>query len=90
MLSDPAMGPRLFNQLLEPLWLEAFELRWRRENRSVWNWIAIASGASVLWLFISFLFLIAYWRKRRMAQLKRESFDDDDEYYSEDEVSDEE
>ncbi|MCE5228170.1 hypothetical protein LLG95_01055 [bacterium] len=84
MLSDPDMGPRLLNQLLEPIWLAGFEARWRREHRSVWNWIAIVSGASVLWLVISFLFLLAYWRKRRMSRLKREAFEDDAEYYEED------
>lgn len=78
LLADPTQGPKILNELANPFWAGTFENRWRREHRSIWNWIAIGSGASVLWLFITFLFLLAYWRKKRMSQLKREGFGDDE------------
>lgn len=79
LLADPVRGPGILNNLASPPWAGAFEARWRREHKSIWNWIAIGSGAGVLWLFITLLFLVAYWRKKRMAKLKRAAFDDDDE-----------
>lgn len=78
LLADPVQGPKILNELANPIWAAGFEARWKREHKSIWNWIAIGSGASVLWLFITFLFLLAYWRKKRMSQLKKAGFDDDE------------
>lgn len=83
LLADPNIGPGILSNVTNPYWAAGFEARWKREHKSVWNWIAIGSGASVVWLFMTFLFLLAYWRKKRMNKLKREAFDNDDEPWSE-------
>lgn len=73
-LADPQSGPVLLKRLWDPNFRIALEIQWRRSERSLWSWLAMLSGTSVLWIYITLLFLLAYWRKRRMAQLVRERF----------------
>lgn len=74
-LADPETGPILLRRLWDPNFRSAFEIQWRRSYQTLWSWLAFLSGASFLWTIMSFLFLLAYWRKRRMARLIRERFE---------------
>ncbi|MEN6627938.1 MAG: hypothetical protein ABFD69_17065 [Candidatus Sumerlaeia bacterium] len=86
LLADPAEGPRMLGAMANRNWAASLDRQWRGEHRSVWNWIAILTGSSVLWVITTLLFLVAWWRKRRMSELAREKMDDDeDPVYSEDE-----
>lgn len=73
-LADPKTGSILIERLWEPDFTRALDLQWRRSHNTVWSWLMFLSGASFLWSVISVLFLLAYWRKRRMARQVRERF----------------
>lgn len=91
LLADPAAGPGILRALADPNWVISLDRQWRSEHRSIWNWIAILTGSSVLWLITTILFLIAWWRKRRMSELAREAMDEDvDPEYSEEEFDEDE
>jgi hypothetical protein len=77
-LADPVRGPALVARLNEFLFRKALELQWRRQYQSIWSWISFLSGTSFIWLCTSVLFLLAYWRKRRMAQIIRQRFEDEE------------
>jgi hypothetical protein len=77
-LADPESGPILLRRLWDPNFQRAFEIQWRRSYQTLWSWLAFLSGASFLWMIMSLLFLLAYWRKRRMAQIMHERFERDE------------
>ncbi len=74
LLADPARGPGMIELLWDPFYRDALEAQWRSSYRTIWNWLALLSGAGLLWALMSLLFLAAWWRKRRMSRLKLERF----------------
>lgn len=51
---------------------------WKRFSRTldpVRAWIFVLTGAGVIWSLILGLFLVAYWRKRRRAERRREAWE---------------
>jgi hypothetical protein len=77
-LADPQRGPRLLERLHDRHFRLALEIQWRRQFESIWGWISFVTGAAFIWMAISALFLLAYWRKRRMARLIRERFEEEE------------
>lgn len=97
-LEDPALlverlasagesGQALRRLLADPNYIRRLDHEWRRSIRTVWTWIAAMTGSSVFWIAATGLFLLAYWRKKRMADAKLREwaetdpwhYDDDDE-----------
>ncbi len=75
-LADPAAGPGLVGRLWDPGFRDGLEAQWRGSQRSLFSWAAVLSGSGFLWFAASGFFLLAYWRKRRMAMLKRQRMED--------------
>jgi hypothetical protein len=73
-LADPEQGSSMVARFWDANWRNALEIQWRRSHVSLWRWIAALSGTTVIWMVASLLFLAAWWRKQRMARLKRERF----------------
>jgi hypothetical protein len=67
-LAHPEHGRALRELLNDPGFLRAFERRWRESLRTFWTWAAALTSGGVFWVSVSSLFLLAYWRKRRMAE----------------------
>jgi hypothetical protein len=67
-LAHPEHGRALRELLNDPGFLRAFERRWRESLRTFWTWVAALTSGGVFWVSVSSLFLLAYWRKRRMAE----------------------
>jgi hypothetical protein len=72
LLADPVEGPKFLERLRDPTLRQALEWQWTQSQKTVWNWIAALSGGGFLWGISTFLFLLAYWRKRRFANQVRE------------------
>ena len=70
-LADPVSGPALLRKLWDPYIRDSLEIQWRRSQRTVGSLLAVLSGSGFLWLVVSGLFLLAYWRKRRFARQVR-------------------
>ncbi len=73
-LADPKEGQPLRELLYSPQFLRGFEASWRDSIRTFWSWFGVLAGTEFLWIALSFLFLLAYWRKRRMSKLKEEEW----------------
>lgn len=69
-LADPVHGRALRELLNDPGFIRAFDRRWRESLQNFWSWVAALSSGGVFWAGVSALFLLAWWRKRRMAELK--------------------
>lgn len=67
-------GGRLRGLLHDARYLAAFESRWRDSVRTFWTVVAAVTADGFLFLVISLLFLLVYWRKKRMARLKEEEW----------------
>lgn len=79
LIADPREGAKFLEHLWDATLRDSLEWQWKQSQKSVWNWIAAASGGGALWGFCTVLFLLAYWRKRRFAQQLRERFADEEE-----------
>ena len=80
-LADRIGGAPLRELLRDPGYVRAFERRWKASIRTFWTWIAALSGGGVLWGAASLLFLVAYWRKKRMARMTEERWRDEEEAF---------
>lgn len=78
LLVDSENGPTMLSQLRSPLWRDALDGQWRATTGRLWSWISFLAGTSVVWAFTTVLFLLAYWRKRRMTRLIRERFEEEE------------
>lgn len=67
-LAHPEQGRALRDLLADAGFIRAFERRWVESIRGVWSWVAALTSAGFFWIGVSGLFLLAYWRKRRMTQ----------------------
>lgn len=70
-LAHPTHGRALRDLLNDPVFIRAFERRWRESITTFWSWIAAITSGGFFWFGVSSLFLLAYWRKRRMAEQKQ-------------------
>lgn len=80
-LADPEEGEHLRALVNDPNFIRGFERQWRDSLRSFWTWIAGLSTAGLLWVMMTFLFLLAYWRKRRMARATEQQWKEDEENF---------
>ncbi|MBI1785441.1 hypothetical protein HYR69_09890 [Candidatus Sumerlaeota bacterium] len=69
-LADPAEGEKLRILLRDTNFIAAFEARWRDSITTFWNWLGAIAGGGYFWAALTLLFLLAYWRKRRMSRKK--------------------
>ncbi|MEW6380531.1 MAG: peptidase MA family metallohydrolase [bacterium] len=44
------------------------ELQWRKHLRLVYTWVPVLTSSAVLWFIISLVFLLGYYRKRKISQ----------------------
>ena len=82
-LADPALGARRVKLLWDPVLVSSLEYHWRQSYNTVWSLILVLSGSSLLWAAITLLFLLAWWRKRRMARGIRERFEREEHWDAE-------
>lgn len=80
-LADPERGEALRHLLRDPVYIRAFEKRWRSSLKTIWTWVAALSGGSFLWIAMTGLFLLAYWRKRRLAKQTEERWREEEEAF---------
>lgn len=78
-LADPVHGRALRDLLNDPGFIRAFDRRWRESLQTFWSWIAALSSGGIFWAGISALFLLAWWRKRRMDEIKEAEWLAEDE-----------
>lgn len=78
-LAHPTHGRALRDLLNDPVFIRAFERRWRESIATFWSWVAAITSGGFFWFGVSALFLIAYWRKRRMAELKAAEWSEEEE-----------
>lgn len=57
----------------------SLEASWRRRFLWAYRWIPILTSGATLWLAVTFLLLLAGWRKRRRARRLLEQWDVEDE-----------
>lgn len=69
-LAHPTHGRALRDLLNDPGFIRSFERRWRESITTFWSWVAAITSGGFFWFGVSGLFLLAYWRKRRMAEQK--------------------
>lgn len=96
-LAHPTYGRALRDLIHDPVFIRAFERRWRESIQTFWSWIAALTSGGFFWVGISGLFLLATWRKRRMAEIKQAEWEEEEaneaarrehiEPYSEDELA---
>lgn len=82
-LTDPATGPRRVQLLWDPQLTASLEYHWRQSYHIIWSVLLVLSGSSLLWAGITLLFLLAWWRKRRMARAIRERFEHEEHWDAE-------
>lgn len=58
--------------------LDELEIRWRKHNLRLYTWVPILTSSVVLWFIISLIFLLVYYRKRRMSLAKVSEWEEDD------------
>lgn len=80
-LADPVGGESLRRLLRDRVYIRAFEKRWRSSLKTIWTWVAALSGGSFLWIAMTGLFLLAYWRKRRLAKQTEERWREEEEAF---------
>ena len=83
LLADPDTGPRRVKLLWDPIVIASLEYQWRHSWQIIWSMIIFLSGSGFMWMAISLLFLLAWWRKRRMARAIRERFGDEEDWDAE-------
>jgi hypothetical protein len=86
-LAHPTYGRALRDLLDDPVFIRAFERRWRESVQTFWSWIAALTSGGFFWMGISSLFLLAYWRKRRMAELKQAEWKEEERRAAETEAT---
>ena len=77
--ADPREGPDFLANLWNSKIRDSLEWQWKDSRKTAWNWIAALSSGGFVWGFATLLFLLASWRKRRMAQMTRERFAEEEE-----------
>jgi hypothetical protein len=82
-LTDPERGENRVKRLWDPIAVAALDYQWRHSWHTIWAALVFLSGSTFVWMFISFLFLAAWWRKRRMARAIRERFQSEEQMDSE-------
>ncbi len=58
------------------------EERWLKHLRSRFSWVPIVTSATALWFLVTFVFLIAYLKKRRQTRLKFEEWEREEQQHS--------
>ena len=58
--------------------LDKLETRWRKRLRLLYTWVPILTSSALLWFIISLIFLMVYYRKRRMSLAKISEWEEDD------------
>lgn len=79
-LADPVEGRALRNLINDPTYLGALDRRWKASIRTVWTWIAVLGSAGVFWMAATWLFLFAYWRKRRRSREIEKRWEEEDDF----------
>lgn len=80
-LADPSGGAALRSLLRDSRYLSAFEREWRASLKTFWTWVGALSTGGVLWFGVSSLFLVAYWRKKRIARQTEQRWKEEDEAF---------
>jgi len=58
--------------------LNELEIRWRKHMLRLYTWVPILTSSAVLWFIISLIFLLVYYRKRRMSLAIISEWEEDD------------
>jgi hypothetical protein len=77
-LAHEERGEHLRKLIHDPNYIDSFFRRWRDSVSTFWTNLAAISGTGVFWLFAVWLFLFAYWRKKRISELKAAEWADED------------
>ncbi len=82
-LADAKEGVAWHARLWDPDYRDRLQSRWVHSLRTFGRWISILSGSGILWSAITLLFLLAYWRKRRMKQIAQKQMEKEEAEYPE-------
>lgn len=82
-LTDPETGAKRIRMLWDPVFVRSLDYYWRQSHHTLWSLVMLLSGSSVLWIAISLLFLVAWWRKRRLTRGIRERFEREEHWDAE-------
>jgi hypothetical protein len=78
-LAHPEEGQHLRALLHDSNFIRAFDRQWRDSVSSLWTTIAAITSGGILWGFLALLFLVAYWRKRRMSRAREREWEEEEE-----------
>jgi len=82
-LSSPKKGSQLIDSLYDPIIRDGIESAWKNYlGKRVWNWIFILTSSSVFWLAVTMLFILAYYKKRRIKYRKIKEWEEEEVVYS--------
>ncbi|MEW5802403.1 MAG: peptidase MA family metallohydrolase [bacterium] len=60
------------------LGLDELEILWKKRLRLLYTWVPVLTSSLVLWFIISIVFLLVYYRKRRISLAKLSAWEEDD------------
>ena len=67
-LAEPRRGAPLRNLLHDRPYMRGFERAWRDSITTLWTFAAVITGGGLFWIGAAWLFLFAYWRKRKRSR----------------------